>query len=266
MGVAMLIITRKISCVVICVFILISITACSQQTMSDEGIYTPGTYTSTKEGFGGNVKVAITVDTEKILSVKIDGTSETNGIGTVAIEKLSEEIRNLNSYDVDIVAGATSSSNAIIKAAKECIAQAKGENISYFEEAETKEEILTEEQIEKELMKKVGASITAKEVQYNMSANLDKTFLLYGTAELSDYYNWRFDDLEPDYFCIEVQPAVGKYTDRWYIYCHRDSFKELYDELLDGNVSGVVIGAEIPNFLYDKNQGNMAKANSISWF
>lgn len=132
---------RKFLYVMICISLLFGVTACSQPTAVSEGIYTPGTYSSTKKGFGGNVKVTLEVDNEKIVSVAIDGASETNGIGTVAIDKLSEEIINKNSADVDIVAGATASSNAIIKAVEECLAQAKGESITEVAEAKEEEKL-----------------------------------------------------------------------------------------------------------------------------
>ncbi len=93
----------------------------------EEGIYTPGAYSSVEKGFGGDVKVTVTVDTEKITDVSIEGEKETPTIGGAAFEKLSESIMNSQSAEVDAVSGATVTSNAVIAAAKKAIAKAKGE-------------------------------------------------------------------------------------------------------------------------------------------
>jgi hypothetical protein len=107
-------------------------------------------------------------------------------------------------------------------------------------------------------------TLTAKDVQYDMVNNLDKEFGLDGYAELDDYYNYGFDDTEKDYFCIDVTPIDGKYNDQWYIYCHRDSFKEVFD-CLKSNSQRVFIKCIIPKSRYEENMNNMAFAESIMW-
>ena len=70
------------------------------------------------QGFGGEVAVTVTVDGGKITAVEVVGDKETPGIGTNAIEQLPAKIVETNSADVDAVAGATVTSNAIIAAVK----------------------------------------------------------------------------------------------------------------------------------------------------
>ena len=89
--------------------------------------YTPGTYTASAPGFGGNVEVTMTFDEAAITDVAIKGDSETPGIGSNAVEKLPAAIMEAQSAEVDGVAGATMSSSAIKKAAADCIQQASGE-------------------------------------------------------------------------------------------------------------------------------------------
>ncbi len=91
------------------------------------GIYTPGTYTATAQGFGGDVTVTITVDAESITEVIIEGDSETQGIGSKAVEQLPEAILNAQSAEVDGVSGATITSKAIQTAIAQALAEAKGE-------------------------------------------------------------------------------------------------------------------------------------------
>lgn len=70
---------------------------------------------------------------------------------------------------------------------------------------------------------------------------LGKKFLLIGTAELDDYYNYDYRDLEGYYFCICVTPTGGGYADRWYIYAPRDKCSELFDKLKKGSSDIVLI-------------------------
>ena len=62
-------------------------------------------------------------------------------------------------------------------------------------------------------------TLTAKDVQFNMSNNLDKDFALFGKAKLDDYYNYGFDtSIEPKYFNVELTPDDG---DSWNLYLER---------------------------------------------
>lgn len=106
--------------------------------------------------------------------------------------------------------------------------------------------------------------LDAKDVQYDMVNNLDKSFALQGMAELDDYYNYGFDDMEADYFCIGVSPVDGSYLDKWYIYLHRDSFKELYD-ILKEDRKEVILECEIPKYRYKKYMNNMAICEKAWW-
>ncbi|PWW02498.1 hypothetical protein DFQ01_109123 [Paenibacillus cellulosilyticus] len=115
-------------------------------------------------------------------------------------------------------------------------------------------------------MKSNNISLTAKDVQFDMVNNLDKNFVLAGTAELDDYYNYGFDsDMEADYFCVRVTPEDGSYSDRWYLYFHRDSFNALFEKLKQGNVN-VITTAVIPEFRFEKNQGLMAQVVRVEYY
>ena len=65
------------------------------------------------KGFAGEVTVVVTVEDGKIVSVVATGVNETNGIGTKALEELPAKIVEAGSTDVDVIAGATVTSNAI---------------------------------------------------------------------------------------------------------------------------------------------------------
>lgn len=85
------------------------------------------TGTSTAKGFGGDVTVTVTLDGDKIIDVKASGEAETPEIGGRALEELPKKMIEANSTDVEIVSGATVTSNAVISAAKAAVSAAKGE-------------------------------------------------------------------------------------------------------------------------------------------
>ena len=88
--------------------------------------YTPGTYEASVNGMNGPVVVTMEFSENAILSVNAVGEKETKGLGDVAIEKLAQLVLEQQSIDVDVVSGATVSSQAMLQAAVSCIKQAKG--------------------------------------------------------------------------------------------------------------------------------------------
>ena len=81
------------------------------------GSYADGTYEGTGKGIGGDVPVTVTVEGGKIASVEVGDNSETQGIGTNAIEQLPALIVEAGGTEgVEGVSGATVTSNAILDA------------------------------------------------------------------------------------------------------------------------------------------------------
>src|SRR5699024_8336156 len=91
------------------------------------GTYVPGTYTAEATGIGSQpVTVTMTFDAEKITDVQIDVSGETPGYGADIGDEMIEKILNAQSSEVDGHSGSTITSDAIKKAAENCINQAKG--------------------------------------------------------------------------------------------------------------------------------------------
>ena len=78
--------------------------------------------TGEADGYGGKVKVSVTMNGTDITEVKVIEHSETPGVGTRAIDALPEKIVQADSIDVDSVSGATVTSEAI----KQAVGQAMG--------------------------------------------------------------------------------------------------------------------------------------------
>ena len=88
--------------------------------------YTPGTYEAVANGFGGEVKVEITVDESAITDVVITGEKETPTVGGAAIPTLVEQIKAQQSAEIDGVSGATITSGAVKEAAAKALELAAG--------------------------------------------------------------------------------------------------------------------------------------------
>ena len=81
-------------------------------------------YITSGKGIGGDVIVCTSIEDGAIASVEILEHHETEGIGTNAIDSLPAAIVEAQGVDVDVVTGATVTSNAIISAVSEAMSQA----------------------------------------------------------------------------------------------------------------------------------------------
>ena len=90
------------------------------------GSYKDGEYTAEGKGIGGKVPVTVTVKDGKISDVTVGDNSETQGIGSKAIEQLPALIVEANGTEgVDAVSGASVTSKAIFTAVEDCLTQAQ---------------------------------------------------------------------------------------------------------------------------------------------
>ncbi|MBQ9522125.1 MAG: FAD-binding protein [Oscillospiraceae bacterium] len=91
--------------------------------------FKPGTYSASARGIDSDVKVTMTFDETKITNVEIDVSGETPDIGGKIGDQMAQAILAKQSADVDVVATATVTSNAIRTAAADCISQASGQAV-----------------------------------------------------------------------------------------------------------------------------------------
>ena len=74
-------------------------------------------------GMGGDVKVIVTMDGDRITSIQVVEEQETPGIGTMAFEQIPDAIIAGQSADVENVAGATLTSEALKAAVRDALSQ-----------------------------------------------------------------------------------------------------------------------------------------------
>ena len=101
----------------------------SASTSGAAGQYIPGTYEGTAEGISSTVKVTMTFSDSAVTDVVVDTSGETASFGAAAADELREQLMATGSAEIDGVSGSTITSDAVMKAAKSCYAQAKGEAV-----------------------------------------------------------------------------------------------------------------------------------------
>lgn len=93
---------------------------CQAPKKQSDHKYNDGTYESLAYGYGGEFYVETIIKDDHIQDIVVKEHNETPSIGGVAIEQMIQKIKKKNSADVDVVTGATKTSNAL----KEAIVQA----------------------------------------------------------------------------------------------------------------------------------------------
>lgn len=87
--------------------------------------YEDGVYYGTGTGFGGEVKVKVTIADGKITEITIESASGEDGSYLAKAKTLIEKVIEKQSPNVDTVSGATYTSNGIISAIQNALSQAK---------------------------------------------------------------------------------------------------------------------------------------------
>ena len=100
-------------------------TAASGTTQSTTKKYKDGTYTGTGTGYRPGLTVSVVVKDDKIVSVQLLSTNDSRGFYETPAQVIPEEIVKSQSTKVDAVSGATRSSNGIMMAVEDALAQAK---------------------------------------------------------------------------------------------------------------------------------------------
>ncbi|MBE5962890.1 MAG: FMN-binding protein [Lachnospiraceae bacterium] len=131
---------KKLLATMLALTIVLGATGCSKsddKATSNDGandtaaVFTAGEYTAAGEGKNGAVNVTVKFDDSKIVSVEVGDHAETAGLADPAIEGVPAAIVEGQTLKVDVVSGATVTSEAIIAAVEDCITQA-GANAADF--------------------------------------------------------------------------------------------------------------------------------------
>ena len=83
-----------------------------------------GTYTSTGEGYNGEIEIEVVVTDSAIESIEVLNHNDTENIAEPAFENLIEAAKSAQSSEIDAVSGATNSSSGFIEALESALQQA----------------------------------------------------------------------------------------------------------------------------------------------
>ncbi len=141
----------------------------TKETITDIRLkYKDGVYYGTGKGFDGNIRVKVTIKKGKLKSIEV--VKHTDGPEFMEKAKaLLKEIIRTQSSEVDVISGATYSSNGLIEAVKDALKQA----LIYEEDTETTREKVTTTKNE--------TTKPAETTSHNTHEY--KTGIYYGTAE-----------------------------------------------------------------------------------
>lgn len=109
---------KNFICMVLAVIVLV---ACAPA----EPLYTPGAYTGIAEGYHSNLVVEVTTDEYKITSIEILEEDETPVISEIVYGEIPKAVIKANSTDVDVVAGATYTSETLLAAIENGLEKAR---------------------------------------------------------------------------------------------------------------------------------------------
>lgn len=112
---------KKLVTTLVCSLMLLS--GCGTGSKS-ANTFKAGTYTGTGAGRNGDITVEVVLTSDKISSVTVTEQSETEGIADPALEKIPQEIVDAQGLGVDVVSGATFTSNGILEAVENALKEA----------------------------------------------------------------------------------------------------------------------------------------------
>lgn len=118
---------------------MFSLTACGNDGADDkngaEAGLEAGTYEVVKEGYGGDIKMEVTLGDLEIEKIEVLESAETEHIGGEAINNLIPTIIDEQNLNVDAVAGATISSTALLEGVREVV-KSHGDLDAFMKEAQ----------------------------------------------------------------------------------------------------------------------------------
>lgn len=258
---------KKIMGLVLACSMVVSLTACGSkkqqttgETATTEGKqvlgYTPGEYEGVSNGYGGEMKVKVTVDETSITKIDIVSHADTPGVSTNAFDQIPPAIIEQQSLAIDVVSGATFSSLGILNAVQDGLKKA-GADIEALKKAPEKQET------EKSTIEKTadvivvgggGAGLAAAITATDNGASvivIEKTGVLGGnTLVCGGIYNCPDPELQepegiedsPEFFATQTWEAGDKVAN-----------KELVDTMCSNAYDGLVwlkeLGVPFENFI-----------------
>lgn len=165
--------------------LLISLTGCGASVKA-------GSFTGTATGYHGHLGVTTEIGEDgKITDITVDKNNETEGIGTVAMEKIPQRIIEAQSLGVDAISGATLTSNGIINAVADALKVAGADPAKYGYVPPPEEEKAVTAAINKDAMpvkQEITSSVTVTDAKgREVAIDLPVSSYAISTMDVIDY-------------------------------------------------------------------------------
>jgi fumarate reductase flavoprotein subunit len=110
---------KRLGAAIASIVLLLSFVACS-----GKGAYKPGTYEGEGQGHGGAIKVAVSVDSDKITKIDVTESAESD-FSEQAVQEIIKRVLDKNSAEIDSVSGASETSEGLIAAIAAALSKAQ---------------------------------------------------------------------------------------------------------------------------------------------
>lgn len=110
---------KRLGAAIASLVLLLSFVACS-----GKGAYKPGTYEGEGQGHGGAIKVAVSVDSDKITKIDVTESAESD-FSEQAVQEIIKRVLDKNSAEIDSVSGASETSEGLIAAIAAALSKAQ---------------------------------------------------------------------------------------------------------------------------------------------
>lgn len=134
---------KLLSCMGVLSLVLPSVTNVGSITAQESGV-TDGEYTVVSKGHSEGLELLVTFEQGAIANVEVVSHNETQGISDAAIKEIPQKIVEHNSTNVEIVSGATETSNGIREGVSQAIMDAGGSVSDFFAEVESETQVEVE--------------------------------------------------------------------------------------------------------------------------
>ena len=118
---------KKISKLVLALILCVSLVGCTNGNDDTKIGYKAGTYESSAKGMNGDVEVEVVVSDEKIESVTILSHNETPNVSDLALKQIPAKIVEFQGLGIDVISGATLTSDAVLLATEQALIEAGGD-------------------------------------------------------------------------------------------------------------------------------------------
>lgn len=142
-----------------------------------------GEYRGSGEGHWTDIEVSVLVENNELQEIRIVSQEESPGLGDTAMANLTESLISEQSLEVDIVSGATNTSEGFLKAVNDALESERYGSLEAAEDLQTAEEIAAAAETEEEDSEETDTDSSATEWEEDEAESEDESETTEESAE-----------------------------------------------------------------------------------